>query len=294
MSSKSSAISKEVAYELVEQVVNSKKKFVVDFDNLWKWCGYSSKHKAKEQLKRNFNEHTDYIEINEVNGSSKLIKVYTTTDCAKEFGMLSRTEAGRAVRKYFIEAERELNTLLNNNFDSTPSLEDLRELQQLLNKIVGNQQSSLKADYPDLYNSLYLLSSTQTVILDKLDHIEKLLESKSSAPKELSSTTRDKKDSLTIPSNYDSAAAAGSKTTVFMNLSQYCKAKSITAYKGLNIAMGRKLNKLCNLLEIPYNHNLPAVCDYPLWLLDSLLESSEDFKLDFESLADKYFKKHDS
>ncbi len=39
---------------------NPDKDFIIDMDNIWKWIGFSSKHKAKELLKKKFIENTDY------------------------------------------------------------------------------------------------------------------------------------------------------------------------------------------------------------------------------------------
>lgn len=89
----------EIAKQLTQDAESNE--FSVDFDLLWEWCGYSSKHKAKEQLKKNFEEELDYIqtfpqsgEWASAGGSSdqppiRTIKIWTTPDCAKEFGMLA-------------------------------------------------------------------------------------------------------------------------------------------------------------------------------------------------------------
>ena len=39
---------------------DSKKDFVIDFDNAWKWCGFSRKDPAKRVLEKNFTIDIDY------------------------------------------------------------------------------------------------------------------------------------------------------------------------------------------------------------------------------------------
>ena len=39
---------------------NSKNDFVIDFDQVWKWLGYSRKDPAKRLLEKSFKENIDY------------------------------------------------------------------------------------------------------------------------------------------------------------------------------------------------------------------------------------------
>jgi phage anti-repressor protein len=119
----------EFNLELAKQLTQDAEanEFSVDFDLLWQWCGYSKKSHAKESLKKNFEEWLDYIEQEpqqrqwaSTEGFSdhppiRTIKIWTTPDCAKEFGMLAKTEQGKQVRKYFIRAEKELRRSMQEN-----------------------------------------------------------------------------------------------------------------------------------------------------------------------------------
>ena len=95
---------------LAQQLVNSVDTFPVDFDLLWKWCGYGAKKDAKVMLVKNFEKGLEFsgeFPKNALAGRpSELIKL--TTNCAKEFALLAQTENGKKVRQYFIEAEKEL------------------------------------------------------------------------------------------------------------------------------------------------------------------------------------------
>ena len=39
---------------------DNKKDFIIDFDNVWKWCGYTRKNDAKKVLEKNFKIDIDY------------------------------------------------------------------------------------------------------------------------------------------------------------------------------------------------------------------------------------------
>jgi len=101
----------QIANQLVQE--SQSNEFSIDFDGLWQWCGYSSKQKAKNRLLRNFEESLDYsskwLKATTTGISAvKVEKINLTITAAKEFAMLAQTEQGREVRRYFIEAEKQL------------------------------------------------------------------------------------------------------------------------------------------------------------------------------------------
>jgi hypothetical protein len=50
---------------------NSKTDFVIDLDNIWKWLGFSSKHKTKELLEKYFIINKDYKSLLSQTGEQK-------------------------------------------------------------------------------------------------------------------------------------------------------------------------------------------------------------------------------
>lgn len=108
---------------IAQNLLESKNSFPVDFNDLWQWCGYSRKDVAKEMLTRNFEKGFDYVL--EFPGESRKTSlggrpsesIYLTINAAKEFGMISQTEKGREVRKYFIEAEKVARQLTQKPID---------------------------------------------------------------------------------------------------------------------------------------------------------------------------------
>lgn len=105
----------EFSHELALSLIQSAKPFPIDFERGWQWLGYSSKHKAKEKLRRNFEEVIDFevytqMGVNSTRqatqGGRPLEKIFLSIDCFKSLGMMAGTNKGKEVRRYFLECER--------------------------------------------------------------------------------------------------------------------------------------------------------------------------------------------
>lgn len=93
--------------EAIEWVVLADSEYPVDFDDAWKWVGYSSKGNAKTLLQKEFSEGQDFFcEPRKSTGGRPGEEIYLTKDCFKAFCMMAGTEKGRKVRTYFIEVEK--------------------------------------------------------------------------------------------------------------------------------------------------------------------------------------------
>jgi len=98
--------------------------FVIDFDNVWKWCGYSRKDHAKRVLEKHFIANTDYkveIPAPEVGGAgiknlggSGLNKEKITLNIRtfKKYCLKSDTEKSNEIHNYYIKLEEILQDLL--------------------------------------------------------------------------------------------------------------------------------------------------------------------------------------
>lgn len=99
----------------IEAIAKSTESFPVNFDEAWVWIGYSRKDAAKRVLVNNFKEGLDYRVSHryvgnpiEPIGGRPSESIYLTTNCFKKFCMMAGTEAGEAVRNYYLECERRL------------------------------------------------------------------------------------------------------------------------------------------------------------------------------------------
>ena len=105
--------------EVVFSLMKSDKEFPIDFDDAWKWIGYSRKDKGKPNLISNFEKNIDYIQQmtfpkkgKTSSGGASSQKYYLTVDCFKSYCLMAGTERGKKVRKYFIECEKTLQEIL--------------------------------------------------------------------------------------------------------------------------------------------------------------------------------------
>jgi very-short-patch-repair endonuclease/phage anti-repressor protein len=96
--------------------------FTVDFDNVWKMCGYSKKSNAKRILE-NFIENDDFCVknvpaqkragriLNKHGGSNKEI-ILLTKDTFKAFCMMANTAKGKEIRRWYIRMESKYSELI--------------------------------------------------------------------------------------------------------------------------------------------------------------------------------------
>lgn len=95
-------------------MVQSTEQFPVDFDNAWRWIGWTRKSKAKKTLTNNFIEGVDFCtrgcKSSTGGRSSELILL--TVDCFKSLGMMAGTEKGREIRQYFLKCEKQAREII--------------------------------------------------------------------------------------------------------------------------------------------------------------------------------------
>ena len=98
---------------IAQSLYDSNDRFPVDFDEAWKWLGYSRKDNAlRAFLSTEFEAETDFVVslINEGNSEASEGRPSSdyrlTVDCLKTFAMMAKTEAGKQVRRYFLQCEK--------------------------------------------------------------------------------------------------------------------------------------------------------------------------------------------
>ena len=110
----------EFSESLALALLESTEDFPVGFDDAWQWIGYATKQKAKNKLLNNFEEGLDFSLTQTVKvqkeGKRRVSRPYEqialTTDCFKSFGMMAGTQKGREIRRYFLECERQVKTVI--------------------------------------------------------------------------------------------------------------------------------------------------------------------------------------
>ncbi|MCC5640436.1 KilA-N domain-containing protein [Nostoc sp. CHAB 5844] len=146
----------EFTLELAQKLHNSNQ--IIDFDWAWSVLGYSRKDNAKRMLTGYFERNFDYFVqlpeespealpyqvflTSEENSKAgrPVEKIYLTIECFKEMGMLSKSEQGRQIRKYFLQCE----LIAKESVKLIPQLQQqIRELQQNFAQLQAQVQTLL-------------------------------------------------------------------------------------------------------------------------------------------------------
>lgn len=100
----------DLSRELVFLLLETEESFPVDFDDTWKWIGWTTKQQGKEQLINNFIEGIDFLRkgLKSPSGGRPSEWIVLTVDCFKSLAMMAGTSKGREVRQYFLGCEAEL------------------------------------------------------------------------------------------------------------------------------------------------------------------------------------------
>jgi len=109
---------------------DSKKDFIIDFDTVWKWTGFSRKDNAKRLLEKYFTKDIDYevflqTEENSIEGGRPKENILLTVNTFKKFCLKANTCKADEIHDYYIKLE----DILQETID-----EQTNELRNQLNK----------------------------------------------------------------------------------------------------------------------------------------------------------------
>ncbi len=97
--------------------------FVINLDNIWKWCGFGRKGDCKNLLVNNFKDGTDYMitENSKENNISAYAEklpgrpgeyIFLTIRCFKKLCLKAKTKKSNEIHDYYIRLEEIMNKLL--------------------------------------------------------------------------------------------------------------------------------------------------------------------------------------
>lgn len=105
---------------------DNKKDFIIDFDDVWKWTGFSRKDPAKRLLDKSFKENIDYKVFhqsveNSNEGGRPVHNIMLTINTFKKFCLKADTKKADEIHDYYIKLEEliqetiaEENTIIKN------------------------------------------------------------------------------------------------------------------------------------------------------------------------------------
>ena len=111
--------------------------FVIDFEDVWKWCGFSRKDASKRLLEKHFTENINYkIQtitppiggvIKERGGTHRKEKIMLNIKTFKKFCLKSDTEKSNEIHDYYIKLEEILQDVLLEQTDELKLQLDQKE-----------------------------------------------------------------------------------------------------------------------------------------------------------------------
>ncbi len=117
-------------------------KFIIDFDNIWKWVGFTRKDPAKRLLVNKFTENINFIysnrfhfkvePINKINRDNEIILLNVST--FKKFCMLASTKRADDICSYYIKMERIMHQYTKEKLAEAQN--NLIETQNKLNNFI--------------------------------------------------------------------------------------------------------------------------------------------------------------
>ena len=99
---------------------DTKKDFVIDLDDVWRWLGFSTKYNAKFLLEKQFNKEVDYIIFapeasgakHETRGGHNREIIMLNVDTFKKFCLKAGTKKADDIHDYYLKLENTLHAVL--------------------------------------------------------------------------------------------------------------------------------------------------------------------------------------
>ncbi len=145
--------------DLILSFIQSKDRFPVNFDDAWRWVGYSQKGMAKRALlKAGFIREIDFQvfcrNAKNLEGGRPSEEILLTVECFKSFAMMAGTERGKEVRAYFLRCEAELKQRIEE--------EKLNRRDRVLKAVVNPKAAPWKPRYEkDFFDEAYRVTGWQ-------------------------------------------------------------------------------------------------------------------------------------
>jgi phage anti-repressor protein len=121
---------------------DTKKDFIVDLDNVWKWLGFNKKYNASIVLNKQFTEKIDYINLapapsgarsdDEKWGGQNIKKIMMTIKCFKSLCLKAQTKKASEIHEYYMKMEEVLHEVIEE--EGTELKQKMEEQKRLLDQ----------------------------------------------------------------------------------------------------------------------------------------------------------------
>ena len=162
------------------------KAFVIDLENVWRWCGFSRKDPAKIVIKKNFKENIDYIvKKNEVKAAPEVggaglyknlggaglnkEKLLMNIKTFKKFCLKAGTKKADEIHDYYIKLEELLQETLKEQADEM-KLQLLDKEKQILQKDTELLQKNTELLQKDTDHIIDKKTDTHNLLVNKFNY----------------------------------------------------------------------------------------------------------------------------
>jgi len=114
--------------------------YPINLDNVWKMLDFANKGNAKRTLENNFTKDEDYkiTVLPRENGKFSTEEITMNVDTFKNLCMISKTEKGKEIRKYYVKMENILNKVINEEH-----IEYVKQIENEKNKLIKEHDKNI-------------------------------------------------------------------------------------------------------------------------------------------------------
>ena len=155
---------------------DSKKDFIINFDDVWKWTGFTRKDNAKRLLEKYFTPEIDFKIVflqseENLQGGRPIENIFLNIITFKKFCIKANTKKADEIHDYYIKLEELLQETINEQTnelryqlgvkenDNTKLLEEKVKIEEEKAKLERKYVRKEKEIIEDGYNVVYLMTS---------------------------------------------------------------------------------------------------------------------------------------
>jgi hypothetical protein len=165
---------------------DTKKDFVVDLDNVWKWMGFSTKQKAEILLNTHFTKDIDYKLISTLNSDTNLLnhqvkqkksgghnikKIMMTIKCFKSSCLKAQTKKASEIHEYYLKMEEVLHEVIEE--EGTELKQKMEEQKCLLDQKIQELKQTPELERHKLLLRKYGVINGSLVYIVRIKECEK-------------------------------------------------------------------------------------------------------------------------
>jgi phage anti-repressor protein len=139
---------------------DQRNEFVIDFDDVWEFVGFSRKDNALRKLENDLDKDVDYIfflrtEEKTMEGRGRPVKkIMLKLNSLKEFCILANTDIGKQIRRYFIKMEEIVQDYISEEYQL--KLQSIEQEKDEAIKLIEDEKEKIQTELNLLKETKYI------------------------------------------------------------------------------------------------------------------------------------------